>query len=373
MYDGSRFAAYEGVILVTFNYRLSVFGFPGAPDLPNFGFLDQRFAVQWVQSNIRSFQGDPSRVTVFGESSGGISVDALLTLPPSRPSFQAAIIQSGTVLSNALANLGVNPTMVWNNTLNEFNCTQVIDQVSCLRNVPATRLKDFATTGSVPVGVVSDNSTYTPSSAAARRAGTAAKVPILVGTTADDGSLFTIGQSNLTGFIQSTFGILPELAANVTQAYAVGAPGTGSSESSAIARIFTEVGLQCPTALLTSQLQAIGTPVWRYIYNATFPNIAVGTDAGAFHSSELPMVFSTYNLTTATAQQYALSDYMRGAWARFAKAPIMGPGWGMVGTFHGTDLGMLGPEGSSGVTVVSPDQVDARCSLYKDLYSLFDN
>lgn len=372
VYDGSKFAAYEGVILVTFNYRLSVFGFPGAPKLPNFGFLDQRYAVEWVQNNIRSFQGDPSRVTIFGESSGGISVDALLTLPPSRPSFQAAIVQSGTVLSNSLANLGVNPTAVWNTTLEENNCTQTLDPVACLRNVPAATLKSYVTANNVPVGVVSDNTTYTPNSAAARKAGTAADVPILVGTTADDGSLFTIGQSNLTAFIDTTFGILPDLARNVTEAYAVGQPGTGSSETTAIARIFTEVGLQCPTALLTRQIQEAGSsPVWRYIYNATFTNIVVAPNVGAFHSSELPMVFSTYNQPTATAQQYALSEYMRGSWARFAKAPMMGPGWGAVGTFNGTDLGMLGADGSSGVIVVSPDEVDARCSLYESLYSLF--
>lgn len=82
------------------------------------------------------------------------------------------------------------------------------------------------------------------------------------------------------------------------------------------------------------------------------------------------MVFGTYDLGTATARQYALSDYMRGAWARFARNPMAGPGWGEVGSFNGTDLGMLGLDGSCGVTVVSPEEIDARCELYDGLYSL---
>lgn len=309
-------------------------------------------------------------MTIFGESSGGIFVDALLTIPPARPSFQAAIIQSGTVLSNTLANLGANPTNAYNSTLAEFHCQDAMDPVACLRDVPAAELKSYAVTNDVSVGVISDNKTYTPGSAAARTAGTAAKVPILIGTTADDGSLFTLGQTNLTSFINSTFGILPDLARNVSQAYAIGTPGTGTNDAAAIARIFTEVGLQCPTALLAHQIQETGNDkVWRYVYNATFPNIAAVPGAGAFHSSELPMVFSTYNVSTATAQQYALSDYMRGAWARFAKNPSMGPGWAAVGSFNGTDLAVLGADGSSGVTLVGRN-VDARCSLYDGLYSL---
>lgn len=99
IYDGSHFAALEDVIVVSINYRTNVFGFPLAPDITNLternlGLLDQRTALYWVQNNIEEFGGDPDRVTIFGQSAGGYSVDVLLTaLWPDGPPFQAGIMQ----------------------------------------------------------------------------------------------------------------------------------------------------------------------------------------------------------------------------------------------------------------------------------------
>ncbi|UKZ48112.1 hypothetical protein TrVGV298_002348 [Trichoderma virens] len=80
-WDGSLMAADQNIIVVSVNYRTNVFGFPRSPQLPldhqNLGFLDQRFALDWVQRNIHAFGGDPKRVTIFGESAGAASVDAL--------------------------------------------------------------------------------------------------------------------------------------------------------------------------------------------------------------------------------------------------------------------------------------------------------
>lgn len=68
-YDGTSLAANQDIVVVTFNYRTNVFGFPGSPDLPlqgnNLGFLDQELALQWVQANIRQFGGDPTSVTIM--------------------------------------------------------------------------------------------------------------------------------------------------------------------------------------------------------------------------------------------------------------------------------------------------------------------
>lgn len=69
-YDGSSFAAYQDVIIVSANYRTNVFGFVGSPELPltgqNPGFFDQRLGLEWVQQNIAAFGGNPSKVTIFG-------------------------------------------------------------------------------------------------------------------------------------------------------------------------------------------------------------------------------------------------------------------------------------------------------------------
>jgi para-nitrobenzyl esterase len=95
-YDGAHFVEATDVVLVSLNYRLGPFGFLGHPSVGgNFGLLDQRAALEWVQRNIAKFGGDPANVTIFGESAGGISVCTHLVSPPSKGLFQRAIIESG--------------------------------------------------------------------------------------------------------------------------------------------------------------------------------------------------------------------------------------------------------------------------------------
>lgn len=103
-FDGERIAR-RGIVVVTINYRLNVFGFlchpeitAEAPDAPaNFGHLDQQFATRWVKRNIAAFGGDPDNITIGGQSAGGGSVIAQLTSPQNEGMCQRAIIQSGMV------------------------------------------------------------------------------------------------------------------------------------------------------------------------------------------------------------------------------------------------------------------------------------
>ena len=95
LYDGTRFAR-DGVVLVSFNYRLGVEGFlPLNGGETNVGLRDQIAALTWVQDNIAAFGGDPNTVTIFGESSGALSVDTLLAVPSATGLFRRAISQSG--------------------------------------------------------------------------------------------------------------------------------------------------------------------------------------------------------------------------------------------------------------------------------------
>jgi para-nitrobenzyl esterase len=100
--DGATFAR-QGLIVVSFNYRLGRFGFFGFPALTrdqpdepqgNYGFMDQIAALAWVRRNIAAFGGDPGRVTLMGESAGGESIVALLAAPPARGLFRRVILQS---------------------------------------------------------------------------------------------------------------------------------------------------------------------------------------------------------------------------------------------------------------------------------------
>lgn len=99
VYDGRFLAQAEGTVLVSMNYRVGAFGFlalPGSREAPgNVGLLDQRLALQWVQENVAAFGGDPTSVTLFGESAGAASVGMHLLSPPSRGLFHRAVLQSG--------------------------------------------------------------------------------------------------------------------------------------------------------------------------------------------------------------------------------------------------------------------------------------
>jgi len=97
MYDGSKLAASQDVVVVSVAYRLSIFGFPGAPGLgtQNLGFLDQRAGLEWVRDNIAQFGGDPNRIILFGESVGAMSVDWYSYMWKEDPIVQGFITQSG--------------------------------------------------------------------------------------------------------------------------------------------------------------------------------------------------------------------------------------------------------------------------------------
>ncbi|HTI06959.1 MAG TPA: carboxylesterase family protein [Puia sp.] len=107
-YDGESLAT-KGIVTITVNYRLGIFGFLSHPDLTkesphqssgNYGLLDQHAALAWVQKNITAFGGDPRRVTIAGESAGSISVCAQMASPLSKGLFAGAIGESGALLGN---------------------------------------------------------------------------------------------------------------------------------------------------------------------------------------------------------------------------------------------------------------------------------
>ncbi|KAM5262847.1 pyrethroid hydrolase Ces2e-like [Ctenodactylus gundi] len=137
VYDGSKLSAYENVVVVTIQYRVGVLGFfsTGDQHAPgNWGYLDQVAALRWVQMNIAHFGGNPDRVTIFGESAGGISVSSLVLSPMSRGLFHGAIMESGVALLPGFISSSSEPvsTMV----ANMSGCERVDSEalVSCLRS-----------------------------------------------------------------------------------------------------------------------------------------------------------------------------------------------------------------------------------------------
>lgn len=143
-----------GIIVVTTNYRVNVFGFPNAKGLDNetnFGLLDQRLAVEWVSENIANFGGDPSKITLWGQSAGATATDEYLFAWPDNPIIRASISSSGTTLRTTtnVDYSGSNFSFVAKKMGCDFD--DPYTELECMRHVPYPRLENF-------IGQYQDNS-----------------------------------------------------------------------------------------------------------------------------------------------------------------------------------------------------------------------
>jgi para-nitrobenzyl esterase len=276
--------AKKGAVVVTVNYRLGAFGFMAHPALAaespehssgNYGLLDQIAALQWVQRNIARFGGDPSRVTIFGESAGAMSTGSLVGSPLAKGLFQRAILESGTgtvgLQSRAVAEgLGVKIASALGVTGTDAAAA------ARLRAVPAESLLAVAVSqqpnrGSPILFPAIDGWVLPRPVDSSLALGSANGVPVIVGSNADESQDF------------------------------FGAP------SRAFAR------------LITSR----GAPAWVYLYSR------VGDDSlsrrmGAYHSSEITFVFGRPKPLQAvaghTSYDATLADAMSDFWVAFATA-----------------------------------------------------
>lgn len=141
--------------MVTTNYRVNIFSFPNAAGLgnaTNFGLQDQRLAVEWVYENIAGFGGDPSKITLWGQSAGAGATDQYLFAYPDNPIVRASISSSGVAIGRSTKTdyAGSNFSFVAQNLGCDFDDTQT--ELECMRHVPYPRIENF-------VGNYQDNST----------------------------------------------------------------------------------------------------------------------------------------------------------------------------------------------------------------------
>lgn len=187
-YNGSSLAVNHDVVVVAINYRTNMFGFSGSPEIPtdqqNAGLLDQRLALQWVQDNIASFGGDPSKVTLFGESAGGFSVKQLLANPPNPLPFRAAILQSQGSASTGLTQVS------YAGVAKHFGCSDAPSTLACLRKVPGTDIENYITENALGFPPVSDAINSGGNTLPSILSGKFANVPILIGSNSDEFTVF---------------------------------------------------------------------------------------------------------------------------------------------------------------------------------------
>ena len=192
-YDGESMAR-RGIVSVTVNYRLTVFGFFSHPELTkesphhasgNQGFLDEAAALQWVQQNIGAFGGDPKRVTIAGESAGSFSVSAQMASPLSKKLFNGAIGESGSLL-------GFTPLVSLSNgekTGVQFTESLGAKSLAELRAMPAEKILQATTSaGFERFPITVDGYFFTKQPIAVYEAGEQAQVPLLVGWNSEESS-----------------------------------------------------------------------------------------------------------------------------------------------------------------------------------------
>lgn len=386
---------------------MPVFGFPTSPELPldghNLGFLDQRAGLEWVQQNIAAFGGSPDKVTIFGESAGGWSVDALLNSYPagSNPPFRGAILESGETTYNASPRPFLPES--WANLSHALGCPGNYDSdLACVRAANASKIRQIIDEQSLNFNPIADNITYVSDPLQRRLSGNIARIPVMGGTNSQEGRVFEVGTHSPDALLTQIFGNRTAVIAAVKDAYAIGSPGISNGYDQ-VSQIFTEYVFQCSQAAWANATAGAGIPAWRYYFNASFANTQRYAGLGVYHSSEIPIVFGTYPKENATAQEVALSRAMQSAWARFAKNPMGGPGWNQIGTgaeggvlagayeyvvggqytdtqgnvLNGAwDLGLFGNRGdvlSAGVTIIAQEEVDYRCGFWLPVYEAVAN
>jgi para-nitrobenzyl esterase len=319
IYQGEDLAR-KGVVVVTVNYRLGVFGFLAHPELTkesanhssgDYAFLDQIAALKWVQKNIAAFGGDPSRVTIFGESAGSWSVNNLVATPLAKGLFQRAIGESGGqfTITRMLADA--------EQAGGRFGEAAGASSLSALRAMPAAALNSangFQTSATV------DGWVFPQDVMSLFKAGKQNDVPVIIGSNANEGSIFT--QESVTGAsfkeqMARQYGADAEAALKLYP-FTTDQEARAAQAASMRDRTF---GWEMRT-WARLQTQTGKSKVYLY-YLSHVPPLPNAAWLGAQHGAEIPYAFNWPNgkhstMVPWTENDKKLADQVSAYWVNFA-------------------------------------------------------
>lgn len=312
LYDGAALAR-QGVLVVSLNYRLGVFGFlahplllsPSGLPLANLGLLDQIAALQWLRHNLPALGGDPGRITLMGESAGGASVAYLMGSPLARGLFQQAIVQSGALdlpeLSLAQAQQRA-----------EAHLRPLLPaepSLADLQGLPAAQLLALPIPRPDTMPVI-DGVVLPQGLVAAFKQGQAARIPLLIGSNDNEAGFFPPDWS--LGAVRGMGPAWPQVKA------AYGA-SVDASDARVAARVATDLFATLPTAQVAQAHSAQGLPVYRYFFTQV-PASQRASQAGAIHTQEIPYVFGNLSPAQQGAEDLAVSERVQARWLAFARS-----------------------------------------------------
>jgi len=314
------------------NYRVGSLGFLAHPELTkesgasgNYGLLDQIAALRWVHDNIAAFGGDPSRVTIAGQSAGAVSVFLLTASPLAKGLFQRAAIESGPGGLSAMGIASTSGTARPRETAEKdgvaFAERLGAHSLAELRALPASKF-----VGGGRFGPVVDGRVLVEDPAVTFAAGRQNDVPTITGLNADEGSASpTYGKATAEAYrrqIEQRFG---DRAARVLAVYPAGTDEEARKSQVESSRELGVVGVQ---RMLGERAKTARTPAFAYFFDRAIP-WPEHPEFGAFHTAEVPYVFGTLDVLKRpwTDSDRALSQTMMSYWANFAtRGDPNGPG-----------------------------------------------
>ena len=326
LFDGEELAK-KGIVVVTLDYRLGVLGFFAHPELTkesphhasgDYGFLDELAALEWIHHNISAFGGDPNKVTIFGQSAGALSVNALVASPLAKGLFRAGISESGGV--GAGFGRTRMPSLIESEEAGvKFAESMGADSLAALRAIPPEKLLQSSRFPEPNV----DGWFFPESLESLYRAGKVNKVPMLLGSNSDEGQHFIRSVMSASEFAEKARKDYGVDAEKFLRLY--------PSDSDAAAKISQQHEFADKAALAERTLAAyvVGGGAKAYLYYFAYLDTGgynsepptLGLTLGADHGAELPYVFGLLShwKTKVPENDLKLQGTVMSYWTNFVK------------------------------------------------------